>query len=190
MVAQGPESEWQITNKILTNAFGVQGSLWKKLKECKKQKVLNVAVKCWPGLATPTLSWPHRSCGYLHLTYGSLGPSTVSHGLGGGVEPFFLLLKYRLLIHSEGVNKTSSWLLNPLNSSPSLGGWFQIHSQTDAPDKLSESQKQRGRHECSKRNVSMKEVSTGRRSIREGWKHDTSQNTLYIYIYVTYAWHF
>lgn len=28
----------------------------------------------------------------------------------------------------------------------------------------------------------MKEVNTGRRSIREGWEHDTSQNSIFIYV--------
>lgn len=130
-----------ISKKIFPNTFEVRGSLWKKLKDCKKQKV----GKCWLAIAEPMLSWPHHSGDYLHLTYGSLGPFIVHHGLGGGVEPFFLLLKYRPLIHSEGVSKTSSLLLNPLSSSPSSGGWFQTHSHTDVPDNLSESQKQRGK---------------------------------------------
>lgn len=62
-----------ITKKIFTNTFEVRGSLRKKLKECKKQKV----GKCWLGIAEPMPSWPHHSCGYLHLTDGSLGPSIV-----------------------------------------------------------------------------------------------------------------
>ena len=60
--------------------------------------------------------------------------------------PYFFLLKYRLLMNSEGT--ADIVLLHLLRSSTGSGGQFQSNSHTG---KLS-LKKERGRHECSKGN--------------------------------------